>query len=57
MSTLEMLLRLAASVGLGTVIDFERQYRARMAGLRTNDLVAGVRWQTELLTANGGEDR
>jgi hypothetical protein len=37
-STVEMLLRLGAGIGLGTVIGFERQYRARMAGLRTNAL-------------------
>lgn len=40
MTTAEMLLRLGSGVGLGTVIGFERQYRARMAGLRTNALVA-----------------
>ena len=40
MSTWEMLLRLATGVGLGAVIGFERQYRARMAGLRTNALVS-----------------
>ncbi|AHI00345.1 MgtC/SapB family protein [Kutzneria viridogrisea] len=40
MSTLEMSLRLIAGVGLGAAIGFERQYRARMAGLRTNALVA-----------------
>ncbi|WP_420042149.1 MgtC/SapB family protein [Gordonia sp. MP11Mi] len=39
MSILEMLLRVGASVGLGTAIGLERQYRARMAGLRTNALV------------------
>ena len=35
MSTLEMLARLLTGVGLGAVIGFERQYRSRMAGLRT----------------------
>ncbi len=40
MTTVEMLVRVAAGVGLGAVIGFERQYRARMAGLRTNALVA-----------------
>jgi uncharacterized membrane protein YhiD involved in acid resistance len=40
MSTVEMLLRLGAGIGLGTVIGLERQYRARMAGLRTNALLA-----------------
>lgn len=32
--------RLGAGIGLGTVIGFEPHYRARMAGLRTNALVA-----------------
>nr|CTQ98441.1 Mg(2+) transport ATPase protein C [Kibdelosporangium sp. MJ126-NF4] len=40
MTTVEMLLRVGAGVGLGALIGFERQYRARMAGLRTNALVA-----------------
>jgi len=40
MNTVEMLLRLGAGIGLGTVIGLERQYRARMAGLRTNAPVA-----------------
>jgi putative Mg2+ transporter-C (MgtC) family protein len=34
-------LRLAVGVGCGALIGFERQWRARMAGLRTNALVAG----------------
>ncbi|OBF23644.1 hypothetical protein A5725_08595 [Mycobacterium kubicae] len=33
-------LRLAVGVGCGALIGFERQWRARMAGLRTNALVA-----------------
>ncbi|BDH55914.1 MgtC/SapB family protein [Tsukamurella sp. PLM1] len=37
---LDMLLRIAAGVGFGTLIGLERQYRARMAGLRTNALVS-----------------
>lgn len=53
MSTPEMLLRLIAGVGLGTVIGFERQYRARMAGLRTNALVAGGATLFVLLSAYG----
>ncbi|WSR14034.1 MgtC/SapB family protein [Streptomyces sp. NBC_00853] len=32
---------LAAALGLGAVIGLERQWRARLAGLRTNALVAG----------------
>jgi putative Mg2+ transporter-C (MgtC) family protein len=53
MSTVEMLLRLGAGIGLGTVIGFERQYRARMAGLRTNALVAVGATLFVLLSANG----
>ena len=53
MSTVEMLLRLGCGVGLGTVIGFERQYRARMAGLRTNALVAGGATLFVLLSAHG----
>jgi putative Mg2+ transporter-C (MgtC) family protein len=53
MSTLEMLLRLGAGIGLGTVIGFERQYRARMAGLRTNALVAAGATLFVLLSAYG----
>jgi putative Mg2+ transporter-C (MgtC) family protein len=53
MSTVEMLLRLGAGVGLGAVIGFERQYRARMAGLRTNALVAVGATLFVLLSANG----
>ncbi|GAA1696634.1 hypothetical protein GCM10009765_52350 [Fodinicola feengrottensis] len=40
MTTLEMVIRVAAGLGFGAAIGFERQYRARMAGLRTNALVA-----------------
>jgi putative Mg2+ transporter-C (MgtC) family protein len=53
MSTVEMLLRLGAGVGLGAVIGFERQYRARMAGLRTNALVAVGATLFVLLSAHG----
>ncbi|MEV5832523.1 MgtC/SapB family protein [Nocardia sp. NPDC052112] len=53
MSTVEMLLRLLAGVGLGAVIGFERQYRARMAGLRTNALVAAGATLFVLLSAHG----
>ncbi|WP_347955500.1 MgtC/SapB family protein [Gordonia aichiensis] len=38
--TLDMALRVLAGAGFGTLIGLERQYRARMAGLRTNALVA-----------------
>src|SRR5690349_18844966 len=53
MTTAEMLLRLAAGVGLGALIGIERQYRARMAGLRTNALVAAGATLFVLLSAHG----
>lgn len=53
MSMVEMILRLLTGVGLGAVIGFERQYRARMAGLRTNALVAAGATLFVLLSANG----
>ncbi|QKT09277.1 MgtC/SapB family protein [Gordonia sp. X0973] len=40
MTILDIVLRIAAGVGFGTLIGLERQYRARMAGLRTNALVS-----------------
>nr|WP_205863025.1 MgtC/SapB family protein [Planosporangium thailandense] len=40
MTTLEFLTRLATGVACGALIGIERQWRARMAGLRTNALVA-----------------
>ncbi|WP_280269824.1 MgtC/SapB family protein [Nocardia wallacei] len=53
MTTVEMLLRLATGVGLGVVIGLERQYRARMAGLRTNALVSAGATLFVLLSAHG----
>ncbi|MEV6097157.1 MgtC/SapB family protein [Nocardia sp. NPDC051981] len=53
MTMWEMLLRLGAGVGLGAVIGFERQFRARMAGLRTNSLVAAGATLFVLLSAHG----
>jgi putative Mg2+ transporter-C (MgtC) family protein len=53
MTTFEMLLRVGTGVGLGAVIGFERQYRARMAGLRTNALVAVGATLFVLLSAHG----
>ncbi|MBF6182103.1 MgtC/SapB family protein [Nocardia otitidiscaviarum] len=53
MTMVEMLIRLSAGVGLGAVIGFERQYRARMAGLRTNALVAAGATLFVLLSAHG----
>jgi len=41
LSVAEFALRLAVGVGCGALIGFERQWRARTAGLRTNALVAG----------------
>jgi putative Mg2+ transporter-C (MgtC) family protein len=41
LSVAEFALRLAVGVGCGALIGLERQWRARMAGLRTNALVAG----------------
>ncbi|WP_406230878.1 MgtC/SapB family protein [Nocardia sp. NBC_01009] len=55
MSTVEMIIRLLAGVGFGTVIGFERQYRARGAGLRTNALVSAGATLFVLLSANGFE--
>jgi putative Mg2+ transporter-C (MgtC) family protein len=40
LTTLEFFLRLAVGLGCGALIGAERQWRARMAGLRTNALVA-----------------
>lgn len=40
LSTFDFLTRLAVGVGCGALIGVERQWRARMAGLRTNALVA-----------------
>ncbi|WP_327068242.1 MgtC/SapB family protein [Kitasatospora sp. NBC_01250] len=40
LSTLDFVTRLAVGVGCGALIGVERQWRARMAGLRTNALVA-----------------
>lgn len=53
MTTVEMALRLLAGVGLGAVVGFERQYRARGAGLRTNALVAAGATLFVLLSAHG----
>ena len=39
-SIVQTALNLGAAVGLGAVIGFERQWRNRLAGLRTNTLVA-----------------
>jgi putative Mg2+ transporter-C (MgtC) family protein len=40
LSVADFALRLAVGVGCGSLIGIERQWRARMAGLRTNALVA-----------------
>jgi putative Mg2+ transporter-C (MgtC) family protein len=53
MNTVEMMLRTAAGLGFGAVIGIERQWRARMAGLRTNALVATGAALFVLLSAYG----
>jgi putative Mg2+ transporter-C (MgtC) family protein len=40
MTTYELMIRLATALAAGTVIGIERQWRHKMAGLRTNVLVA-----------------
>ncbi|MFB7667540.1 MgtC/SapB family protein [Kitasatospora sp. NPDC056138] len=40
LTTIDFILRLATGVACGALIGVERQWRARMAGLRTNALVA-----------------
>ncbi|MGH3524371.1 MAG: MgtC/SapB family protein, partial [Mycobacterium sp.] len=40
LSIAEFTLRLGVGLGCGALIGLERQWRARMAGLRTNALVA-----------------
>ena len=40
LSNVTFLARLGTAVGCGALIGIERQYRSRMAGLRTNTLVA-----------------
>jgi putative Mg2+ transporter-C (MgtC) family protein len=53
MHVFDMMLRIAESMGLGALIGFERQYRSRMAGLRTNALVAVGAALFVLLSAQG----
>ena len=53
MHVFDMTLRIAESMGLGALIGFERQYRSRMAGLRTNALVAVGAALFVLLSAQG----
>ena len=55
MHVFDMTLRIAESMGLGALIGFERQYRSRMAGLRTNALVAVGAALFVLLSAQGSE--
>jgi putative Mg2+ transporter-C (MgtC) family protein len=40
MSTFDLVLRLLLAAGLGAAIGFEREYRQKPAGLRTNILIA-----------------
>ncbi|RZQ64649.1 MgtC/SapB family protein [Amycolatopsis suaedae] len=53
MTAAEMLLRLGTGVTLGALIGIERQFRARMAGLRTNALVAAGATLFVVLSAHG----
>jgi putative Mg2+ transporter-C (MgtC) family protein len=53
MTTVQMLLRILTGVGLGALIGFERQCRARMAGMRTNALVSVGATLFVLLSAHG----
>ncbi|GAA4040222.1 MgtC/SapB family protein [Nonomuraea soli] len=53
MADLELMLRLIVAGGLGAVIGMERQWRARMAGIRTNLLVAVGSALFVLLSAYG----
>ena len=39
-TTLDFAIRIAAGAGLGAAIGLERQWRSKMAGLRTNALVS-----------------
>jgi putative Mg2+ transporter-C (MgtC) family protein len=52
---LDILLRILAGVLFGTMIGLERQYRARMAGLRTNALVSVGSALFVILSAYGFE--
>src|ERR1700727_3598420 len=40
-STIQFALRLGLGIGMGAIVGLERQWRQRMAGTRTNALVAG----------------
>src|ERR1700723_1536330 len=53
LSVADFALRLGVGVGCGSLIGLERQWRARMAGLRTNALVAAGATLFVLLSANG----
>ncbi|WP_226366991.1 MgtC/SapB family protein [Pseudonocardia sp. ICBG162] len=53
MTLIEMLLRLGLGVGCGALIGIERQFRARMAGLRTNALVSTGATLFVVLSAQG----
>lgn len=61
MSNLDFLIRLGVGLGCGILIGLERQWRQRMAGLRTNALVAAGACLFVLLqeatVGNGSADR
>ena len=40
MEFFDVVLRILAGLGFGALVGFERQWRARLAGLRTNALVS-----------------
>jgi len=52
----EFTLRLAVGLGCGALIGLERQWRARMAGLRTNALVAAGATLFVLYSIGAGDD-
>ncbi|QSB05931.1 MgtC/SapB family protein [Natronoglycomyces albus] len=56
LETWEFLIRIVLAVILGALIGFERQWRARMAGLRTNALVATGAALFVLFSANAMDE-
>ncbi|WP_448563412.1 MgtC/SapB family protein [Trichothermofontia sp.] len=56
MTTLEFVLRLSVAFLLSSALGLERQWRQRMAGLRTNTLVAtGAGFVCHALGSNAGD--
>jgi len=52
-STVQFGLRLSLAIGMGAIVGLERQWRQRMAGTRTNALLAAVEGATARV---GAED-